>query len=134
MKKQWQILRECIFPQRICRIFLSRDQGEISIFPLAPLTIPLPPSNKCSVAARLFYFSFVLIINSFLCKVFYYFFLIERRAANHSAVIFTIGKSSRKTEVLDCENTWRQFLFLVRFFFAAKEKNEQIFIKRKIVL
>ena len=37
--------------------FMLRDQGELSIFPLAPLTILLPPSNECSFAARLFYHS-----------------------------------------------------------------------------
>ena len=38
--------------------FMLRDQGELSIFPLAPLKIPLPPSNECSFAARLFYHTF----------------------------------------------------------------------------
>ena len=31
----------------------------------------------------------------------------------------------------DCKNTRRQFLFLVRFFFAAKKKNEHHSIKTK---
>ena len=43
----------------------------------------------------------------------------------YSAVIIAIDKGGRKMKVWDCDYSWRQFLFLVRFFFAVKEKNEQ---------
>ena len=44
--------------------FLSREQGEFSIFPLSPLTIPLPLLHECSIAARLFYPTVVSVLLS----------------------------------------------------------------------
>ena len=113
---------------------LSRDQGGISISPLAPLTILLPLLNECSVAARLFYHTLSYKKHSLLFQGSDNLFRYRTESVKISAVIFAIDYGCRKTNVGGCKNTGRQFLFLVRFFFAAKEKNEHIKIETYISL
>ena len=90
------------------RFFMSREQGEFSIFPLSPLTNPLPLLHECSVAARLFYHSLAnnyIVVFSVRLQITH--FRYRKTKRKKSALIFAIEYTVQKTNVRDCENTRR---------------------------